>query len=220
MNVSDFLVELTNHGFQDEGSDQKMFVINDTIWDVDSREQWPYLQATINLNFDGVNPYPSNMPTDLKQVAFLSDTVTGNSIWPERVETIRARYADVLTESNEDPFSWYKWAGQLRLFPSPPASTGRFILDYFKIQPALTTDSVEADILLPARHHRVIVLGAVSKLYAMEDDTDNGKYFHDLYEERIQYMRNDLLLQQTQRPDQVFMIDSEDDPDYYPYIFP
>lgn len=212
MNVADIITELNNHGFADTSDTQKLFVINDTIWDMEAVEPWPFLEKSVALNFDGTNPSPTNMPVDFKQVKFISDTLTGAGIWPERVETVRDRYADLFqTQSDVNPFLYYIWGGQLRLYPIPTATTGRFYMDYIASQTTVTSDTLEAAILLPKRHHRVITLGSVYKLYAMEDDLQNAQAFQSMYEDKIQRMRDDLLRKQFQRPDVVFMTDADED---------
>lgn len=216
MDVANIITELNNHGFTDTADDQKMFVLNDTIWEVEAMEPWPFLEKSIALNTDGTNPNPTNWPSDFKQVKFMADTTVGVGVWPERVETVRDRYAqDFLTASDSNPFLYYIWGGELRFYPIPPAASGRFYMDYVATQPELTSSSVEADILMPKRHHRVYVLGTLYKLYALEDDLQNAQAFQSMYNDRIQLMREDLLRKQYQRPDVVFMTDADDDPEYY-----
>lgn len=216
MDVANIITELNNHGFTDTADDQKMFILNDTIWEVEAMEPWPFLEKSVALSVDGINPNPTNWPTDVKQVKFLADTTVGTAIWPERVETVRDRYAlDFLTASNSNPFLYYIWGNELRFYPIPPAATGRFYLDYIATQPVLTSDSVEANILMPPRHHRVYTLGTLYKLYALEDDLQNAQAFQSMYNDRVQLMREDLMRKQFQRPDIVFMTDADDDPEYY-----
>lgn len=211
MDISEVITEINNHGFTDTDSTQKMVVINDTLWDLEAVEPWPFLEKTVALNTDGVTPIPSNMPTDYKQAVYLADTVGGSGIMPERVETVRSRYTtDFLTATAPNPILWYMWGGVLRFYPIPPAATGRFYLDYIATQPELTENSLEAAILLPKRHHRAISLGALYKLYALEDDIQNAEAFQSMYEDKIARMREDLMRKQYQRADQVFLTDMDD----------
>lgn len=218
MNVSDIVTELNNTGFTDVSDQQKTFVINDTVWEIETTEPWPYLEKSVALNFDGVVPTPSNLPTDFNKVKFMVDTTIGVTIWPERVETVRDRYSqNFLTQTGTNPFLYYQWGNTLKLYPIPPASTGRFYMDYIATQPALTTASLEAAILLPPRHHRTITLGAAYKLFAMDDDLENASAWQSMYNDKIGAMREDLFRKQYQRPDQIFMVDADDDPGYYLY---
>lgn len=213
MDVSEIVEELLSHGFEDTDTNQKIRVINDTVWDIESREPWPFLEKTVALNFSGASPSPTNMPTDVKAVTWLFDTINGISIWPERLSTIRDRYGVNINQVG-DPASYYFVAGNLRLYPVPPAATGRYQLDYIASQAELTGTSLEADILLPPRHHRAIVLGSLWRLYKMEDDPENGNMFQIDFENKLQQMREDLFRRQYQRSDQIFVIDEDDLYDY------
>jgi hypothetical protein len=216
MDVANIITELNNHGFTDTADDQKMFILNDTVWEVEAMEPWPFLEKSIALNTDGASPIPTNWPTDFKQVKFMADTTVGVGVWPERVETVRDRYAqDFLTNKDTNPFLYYLWGNQLRFYPIPPATTGRFYMDYIATQPALTSSSLEAAILMPPRHHRVYTLGTLYKLYALEDDLQNAQAFQSMFNDKMQLMREDLMRKQYQRPDIVFMTDADDDPEYY-----
>jgi len=213
MDVSEILSELVDHGFEDTSTERKMAKINDAVWDIESREPWPFLEKTLALNFDGASPTPTNMPTDFKTTLWIYDNTNGVTIWPERLSTIRDRYGNQITQVS-DPASYYFIAGQIRLYPVPPSSAGRFQLDYIATQPELTENSLQASILLPTRHHQVIVLGALWRLYKMEDDPENGNMFQTDYENKIQQMHEDLFRRQYQRSDQIFVVDEDDLYDY------
>lgn len=210
MDVSAILTELTDHGFEDETTERKLAMINDTLWDIESREPWPFLVKTATLNFDGSSASPTNLPTDFKQVLWLYDNTNAITLWPERLSTVRDRYGNQLSTVS-DPSVYYFVGNSLRLYPIPTASTGRFQLDYVATQEAVTETSLEATILLPKRHHRAIVLGALWRLYKMEDDPENGNMFQIDYENKIQQMREDVFRQQYQRADQIFVIDEDDE---------
>ena len=213
MDVSEILSELVDHGFEDTSTERKLAKINDAMWDIESREPWPFLEKSVALNFDGTSPTPTNMPTDFKTALWLYDTINGVTIWPERLSTIRDRYGNNIGLVGE-PASYYFVAGQIRLYPVPSASTGRFQLDYIATQPELDENDVSADILLPARHHQAIVLGALFRLYKMEDDPENGNMFQIDFENRIQQMHEDLFRRQYQRSDRIFVVDEDDLYDY------
>lgn len=213
MDVSEILSELVDHGFEDTSTERKLAKINDALWDIESREPWPFLEKTIALNFNGSSPTPTNMPSDFKTALWLYDNSNGVTIWPERLSTIRDRYGNTITQVG-DPASYYFVAGQLRLYPVPPSSTGRFQLDYVATQPEVIETDLQASILLPPRHHQAIVLGALWRLYKMEDDPENGNMFQIDYENKIQQMHEDLFRRQYQRSDQIFVVDEDDIYDY------
>ncbi|HEY6020438.1 MAG TPA: hypothetical protein VIY48_11170 [Candidatus Paceibacterota bacterium] len=214
MNVLDGITILNNHGFEDTDETQKMAFINDTIWEIDGMEPWPYLYKSVNLNFDGTNPYPSNLPTDFAKVKWITDLTTGSSIWPERIETIRSRIGKDFAMAG-DPNVFYFLGNQLRLWPVPPSSTGRFLLDYKAVQPTLTSASAEAAILMPARYHMLWVIGTLARLYNMDDDPELASVKKAEFDERVTKMRMDLFAQQEMRSDQIYMTDPDEGYDPY-----
>lgn len=213
MDVSEILSELVDHGFEDTSTERKLAKINDAIWDIESREPWPFLEKTATLNFDGASPTPTNIPADFKTVLWIYDNTNGVTIWPERLTTIRDRYGNQISQVS-DPASYYFIANQIRFYPVPPASTARFQMDYIASQTEVTETTLQADILMPARHHQAIVLGALWRLYKMEDDPENGNVFQIDYENKIQQMHEDLFRKQYQRADQIFVVDEDDLYDY------
>lgn len=210
MNVSDMLSDIDGHGFADTPQGDKLSLLNDTIGDVNSRERWPFLIKTVSLNFDGSSPTPTNMPTDFKAVKWITDTSTGETIWPERDDTIYGRYGSNLTQVDV-PFAFYFVGQQLRFYPIPSAATGRYLLDYWCTQTPVDSATLEAAILMPPRHHRVYVLGTLGKLYSREDDNDLASQKFQEYEARINTMRYDLINQQTARSERIYTIDEDDD---------
>jgi hypothetical protein len=219
MNVSDAITVINNHGFEDTDDTQKMWAINDAIWEIDGMEPWPYLLKSTNLNFDGTNPYPSNLPTDLGRVKWVTRLSDGEPIWPERIETIRSRYgASSAIGQKGDPSVFYFVGQQLRFWPVPPSGTGTVLLDYRAWQPALTSTSLEAAILMPARYHSAWVAGALQRLYTADDDPELGSLKKQEMEDRVNKMRFDIMQQQEMRSDVVVLTDPEEiDPyTYYP----
>ena len=213
MTMAEILSELVDHGFEDTSTERKLAKINDTLWDIESREPWPFLEKGLALNFDGSSPTPTNMPADFKQVMWLYDTTNGVTLWPERLSTIRDRYGATINQVG-DPFSYYFLGSTLKLYPVPPVSTGRIQLDYYAQQPELGETAAENTFLLPPRHHGVVTLGALWRLYKMEDDPENGNVFQIDYENKLQQMHEDLFRRQYQRSDQIFVIDEDDLYDY------
>lgn len=210
MDVSDILSRLTAMGFEDTADDDKMDAINDTLWDVTSREQWPWRIKSASLPMTAGDSSPP-VPADFNQVKWITDTTTGNSLWWERLDTIRNRYGSQLT-TQQDPWCFYFIGDTLNVYPIPPDnSASRYILDYYANQAELTTTSLQADILLPPQHHRIITLGAAAKLYQIEDDPEQAAANKSDYEQRIATMKHDLIKKQFVNPDQIFVIDEDDE---------
>jgi hypothetical protein len=219
MNVSDAITVINNHGFEDTDDTQKMWAIQDAIWEIDGMEPWPYLLKSLDLNFNGTNPYPSNLPTDLARVKWATRYSDGDAIWPERLETFRMRYGNTSLQSGA-PQLFYFVGQQLRFWPVPPSGNAVVLLDYRAWQPVLTTVSTESAILMPARYHTAWVFGALVRLYNADDDPENASIKKQEMEDRVGKMRADLLQQQEMRSDVVIVTDPEDDLAYGPYWLP
>lgn len=222
MDVSDMLAEITDAGYGDVSTTRQVAYINDTVWDITFREKWPFREKNIGLLFNGTSPTPTNWPSDFSQVIWIYDTSLGDAIWPERVETIRDRYASnlVSTTNNNLLFAYYFVGKTPFFFPTPVNDNGtsRYYMDYVAKQPTLTSTSVEADILLPYEFHRAIVVGTLYKLALLFDDTDVAPMYQAEYENKIQQMREELLRRQYQRPDQIYVTDESDEWDNTPFL--
>ena len=212
--VQDWIDEINDHGFTDTSVTRKVAILNDTLWDICSREAWPFLEKSATLNFDGTGPAPTNQPSDFRQALSLvistgnDASVAGQPLDPERWDVMERRYGQLLNQAGT-PCAYYFVGNQLRIF-YVPGSDVTLRLDYIANQPELTSASVETDILLPPQHHRAVVLGALYKLYDMDDDFDIGASFQAQYEDRILKMRNQLWTRQYDRPDRIYGIDDFD----------
>ena len=207
MTPADILSELDDHGFADTSTTRKMSVLNDTIADVCSREPWPFLEKEITLTFDGTNAYPSNLPTDFSKVLGIQDLLLGRPIRFERWEVIRKKFGSNVTQQNlGDAMYYYFVKGQPRIYPTPAASSS-MQLEYVCWHPTIQQSDPETAILLPPRHHRVLTLGSLYKLYSLEDDPELASAFEAEYEHRISIMREDLIRVQYDSPDHIYMSD-------------
>lgn len=215
MTGADMLSELDDHGFSDTTTTRKLVELNDALHDVCSREPWPFLEKTLQLSFDGTSGLASNFPSDFRQMLTVTDPSTGSTINAERADVIRKRNASQLTYSAA-PTWFYEEAGKVKVFPIP--SSG-YKLDslYLCVHPTIDGSTLESGILIPARHSRVVVVGALYKLYALEDDPENSQLFKSEFEDRILKMREDLVRTQYDRPDRIWVVDEDDWDMYSPF---
>lgn len=207
--VQDLINEFNDHGFTDTSVTRKVALINDTLWDICSREPWPFLEDNTLLEFDGSSPFPTNQPGDFRAVLDLVRSDNGVPLDPMRRDVLRRRFGPTIMAQNGDPVAYYFLGGKLGVFYVPGASA-TLDLDYLRKHPVLTESSVETDILLPREHHRAISLGTLYKLYDMDDDYDIGQSYQQQYEGRILTMRNELWTPQFDRPDRIYGIDDFD----------
>lgn len=214
--VAAIISEIDDHGFADTSSTRKVGIINDTIADICSREPWPFLEKEASLAFDGTTGSPSNVPADFSKLVGLHDPSTGAAVSWERWEVIRKRFANQLTILGLGaPINYYFVGGKLKVYPIP-ASSQTLDMDYICFHPTVDASTLEAAILIPARHSRAITLGSLYKLYALEDDPELSAVFAGEYEHRLSIMREDLVRTQYDTPDRIFVQDA-DDYDVYPY---
>lgn len=206
--VQDWIDELNDHGFTDTSITRKVALINDTIWDICSREPWPFLEKSATLNFDGASPVPTNQPGDFRAVLSLVRSDTGDPLDPERYDVMQRKYGQTLLQSGQ-PVAYYFLKNKLNIY-FVPSSSQTLTLEYLCNHAAVSQSSVEADVLIPAQHHRAVLLGTLYKLYDMDDDFDIGASFQAQYEDRIDKMRNQLWQVQFDRPDRIYGIDDFD----------
>lgn len=217
--VADIISELDDHGFSDTPTARKVGVLNDTIADVCSREPWPFLEKETDLTFTGSSAAPSNLPSDFSKVLGLQDNSLGNSLAFERWEVIRKKFGTQVTASGLGDAEYYYFVkGQPRIYPVPGAAT-TLHLEYVAFHPTLVQSDIESAFLIPPRHHRVLVLGSLYKLYSLEDDPELAQVFEQEYEHRISIMREDLIRVQYDSPDHIYVTDMDyyDDGPWWPY---
>lgn len=209
MNVTDLISELNDHGFTDTQTTRKMALINDTVWDVCSREPWPFLEGTTTLTFDGINSTPTNTPADFHQVIDAVDSQASMPLQPLRADYVEKTFMGPSFSAVGNPQGYYFDGDKLRFYPTPVASSTVW-MRYLRLQPALGNSDLEAAILIPPRHHRVVILGTLWKLYDLEDDTELSARFEQHYENKLIQMRNDVWMKQYDRPDRIAVVDDDD----------
>lgn len=189
MDVAEMITIIDDHGFEDKTSASKMEKINDTLWDVCGREPWYFLESTnTSLTIDSTGKITS--PTSISKITSLIDTSNNRVLEPIEHDTLVQMYPSRITETGY-PKLYYQTAGDFYVWPIPDA-TYTYHLKYMRLHPELTSSDVESAIYLPARHHRVLVLGALSKMYAEDDDPELAAAYDEMFEIRYANMREDL----------------------------
>lgn len=207
--------ELDDHGFADTGESRKVAVINDTLWDIESRHPWPFLETedtAFSLTADDNAP---TLPTGFSKMLSFTIPDLALVLQPMRLDTATKSLAGKEDETGI-PYLYYFVGSELRIWKTP-SETFTAKIRYLQTQTELTAASVETDILLPARHHRLAVLGSLYKLYTMEDDPELARAFLDQYETRLELIREDLFKRQYDRPDRIADVwgSDFDDPDWF-----
>lgn len=206
MDVSEMITEINDHGFGDLSTASKVAVINDTIWDICSREGWPFLETvttSVTVDSDG----KISAPTGIGKILSLVNVTDSYSLIPERREFLDKQSGGLLSQTG-DPRYYYRVGNNFYVFPID--TTKSWSLSYIKIPTELTDASTESAIAIPARHQRIIVLGALAKLYFREDDPELGALFDEQMEGRVANMREDMWKWNYDRPDRIYVIDEDD----------
>lgn len=186
------LSEIDDHGFDDTSSTRKVSILNDTYWDVCSREDWPFLEATSSsINTVGGSS-ALTMPARFLRTISLSNPGSSYTLLYEDYENIAKVFPALETTQAAAPLYYYFLNNTIHLYPVPTGVVA-LRLRYTTWPTELAVSDLEAAIVIPPRHHRVLLNGALSKLYAMEDDPENSALQKAEFEARIDNMAEDLL---------------------------
>lgn len=213
MTVQDIIDALSDYGFTDTTSTRKMEKINAALWDITAREPWPFMEASIDLTFDGISAVPSNSPSDFQSALDLIRQDTGAKLQPMLLTEADARLNLTLDQVGT-PMYYYFLGNALMIAPIPPSGTV-VRMRYVRKHAALLQTDVEAAILIPKEHHEVLLYGTLVKLYDLEDDTDLSVRFQQLYENKYQDMRGAIWMKQYDRPQMIQITDRDSYDDFY-----
>lgn len=207
MDVADILDALDIHGFEDIEETDKVAVINDVIQEINAEAPWPYLDTyeVIDASTADVNAATGEVTMTVAWTAIRYIQNATNR--EKRVRWVRED--DLIEEGvdltlQEEPTCFYFVGQELFLHPIP--TSGLYRVGVVQVQADVTAASAEAAILLPPRHHRVILLGALFKLHSQEDDAENALMFKQQYDEKLVRMRADLFKQQYDRSDSMWVM--------------
>lgn len=209
MTAAEILSLIDNHGFVDTDEADKLIAINDALWDICSREPWPFLEKSVTFTFNGSSATPTNFPSDFKSALSVVDTQYPRRLYPLRIEDFRSKLGSV-SDNSGDPTYYYFLDRSFFVWPIPASTNTTTVMTYIARQAELTADSVEADILLPIEHHTLLVDGALSRLYFEDDDPEYAADRMQAFEKRLQTMRGELWKVQYDRADTIEITDDDD----------
>lgn len=198
------LEEMKAHGFADTSPAILTGLINDAYQDLCSQELWPFLMKDTTVTLTAGNDVLPGVADcrAVKALVIPSQGVTLTPVDPQ--ELLQNRTAALSSEGM--PSLYYFTAGQIRVWPVPDTSYDVRVR-YVRV-PADLSGIGDAPIL-PARHHRVVVLGALVAAYTMEDDPELAAQFQNLQMSRISRMREDLHTEQVDRPQTIRITDPD-----------
>lgn len=206
MTLDDMYTELDLYGFDDLDDDQKLLLLNESYFDIATREPWPFLEAVASITVPAAQSQITNNAlvtgnvTNLNSVLSFIDTTNSITMTPERGDVIEKEY--VVSAYTGTPTKYYFVGDELLVYP-PTDSVINYRLYYTKTPVAATTTS--DTFLIPARHHSIIVYGALVKAFLVNDDPQSA-VFQNMFESRYQQMRADVWMNQYDRPDYIGVI--------------
>lgn len=207
MLVSEMITEFREHGFDDLTDSRILSFLNDAYFDICAREPWPFLETTATVTMDSNGLVTS--PTDIHQVQAITDTANKMAIKPRRYDELADIYG-ALTDTGQSLY--YYFIGD-SLYMYPIDTGGTYKVYYLKQVPALTS-SPDTSPIFNAYHHRNIIVGGLAKAAVMEDDPDLAAVFTNIYETRMQQMRQSLWKKQYDETDVIQDMFWEDNIDW------
>lgn len=210
MTLDDMYTEMELYGFDDLEDAQKLILLNESYFDIVTREPWPFLEALSTIVVpSGQSQITNNTlvvpnPTNVNSVLSFIDTSNNIVMTPERVDVIEKSY--FLSLDTNVSSVYYFLGDELMVYPASSGSTYRLL--YTKTPVAATTTS--DTFYIPSRHHSIIVYGALVKAFLVNDDPQ-AAVFQNMFESRYMQMRNDVWMRQYDRPERIHVItDSHD----------
>ena len=214
MTIDEMYTMMELYGFDDFEDSQKLMLLNEAYYDVVTREPWPFMEKLVSALVvpDGTTQITNNSfsgsPTDVNSVTSFIDSTHNIIMMPERNDTIEKKYQSG-NFTNATPSVYYFVGEDVFVYPQTAGDT-TYRLSYIRTPDSLADDTTEDEILIPKRHHSIIVYGALVKAFLVNDDPQ-AAVFQNMFESRYQQMRNDLWMQQYDRTDQIqVMTDSYD----------
>lgn len=224
MTLDEMFDELDLYGFEDFEESQKLLLLNEAYLDIATREPWPFLEKTVVFtapagtsqitsgaslkvrNDTGVLDNSLSNPvlipfSEYAVNAVLSFTDLSNTIVlsAERGDTVEKNYTIVDTQNT--PYLYYFIGDDMFVYPETTGAT-QYRLYFLQTPVGATEDTDTGAYLIPSRHHSIIVYGALVKGFLVNDDPQAAA-FQNMFEQRYQQMRNDVWMNQYDRPDRI-----------------
>jgi len=219
MTLDEMYDEMELYGFDDFEDSQKLTLLNEAYFDIVTREPWPFLEKITTISVPTATTQITNNAlvtselTDVNSVFSFIDTTNSLVMTPERGDVVEKHYQ--LSDATGVPAHYYFVGDDLFVYPATSGTTN-YRVYYNKIPTAATTTS--ATFMIPARHHSIIVYGALVKAFLVNDDPQ-AAVFQNLFESRYQQMRADVWMNQYDRTERVHITTDSVDWSYYDWSY-
>lgn len=199
MNGQNMIDEIKEHGFDDLSDVRLLGFINDAYYDLCSREAWPFMEKESDIP-TVAGTATLALPSDYDAALSLVNLTTGTVLVPERRDVIHKRYAAQLTTIQGEPSFYYPLGdSQVNMLPIPD-SIYTLRLTYLCVPAAI---AVGTSPIMNTKYHRVLVIGALARANAMEDEEETAAMFSQQFDDRIAKMREDMWQRQFDRPQMI-----------------
>ncbi len=101
MDIATLIDLLDEYGFADSDSGLKLAAIQGAIWQIEGHKPWPFLEASVDLNFTGSSGLASNLPADFRASLRLKDLVSGARVLPIRLDDAEDYIGKDYTETGD-----------------------------------------------------------------------------------------------------------------------
>lgn len=235
MTLDEMFEEMDLYGFEDFEDSQKLLLLNESYFDIVTREPWPFLEKMVqfvapagttqitsssalkvrtdNNTLDNSLSNPVLIPyTQYNVNSVLSFVDMSNDIvmTPERNDVIEKNYR--ISNDTSTPSRYYFVGDDMFVYPAVSGST-TYRLYFLQLPTAATEDTDTGAYLIPARHHSIIVYGALVKGFLVNDDPQAAA-FQNMFEQRYQQMRADVWMNQYDRTEVIHVLSDSYDWSY------
>lgn len=224
MTLDELYAEMDLYGFDDFEDSQKLLLLNESYFDVVTREPWPFMEKLVSFTaangttqilvdgsmkinnatgwLDNANTIPATYTEyDVTSVLSFVDLTRRVVMTPERNDVIEKNY--VVNNLSTYPEKYYFIGEDMFVYPSVVGNTQYQLL--FLKDPKAATEATDTDAwFVPSRHHSVILYNAMVKAFLVNDDPQ-ASMFQNMFESRYQQMRNDVWMKQYDRTDRIYV---------------
>lgn len=209
MDAAALLAILDDYGFEDIADARKANLLDLALREIALGEPWTWLETEFLLDTDGT-AVPSDYPADVQAIKTLQWLSPRGRLSHIRLDHFRRTLSDPAA-TDAYPTRFYFVGEEMRIWPVPAAGTDVLLLDYIKHPGTITATTTEANIDLPIRYHDLLWLGALVKLYPMDDDLEMAAWARTEYDGLLGRLRNPMWLREFSDPDPIWIVDSDFD---------
>jgi len=193
MSLPELVSAFLARGFDYMSTGEAELLINDAYRiDIVGSEDWPFLEESAE------GTAPLELP-NIESLELVVDQTQGRKLVPYDRRNLTDSYPNL--EGQGTPRFYYLTGSELNVYPLNTTDT--LLVRYREFAPQLTGSATP---IIPARFHSLIIDGAVSRAYEGSDDYELAQSAANVFQSRLQKMREILLERFRDGPDQFIQI--------------